>query len=228
MRLLAILDVETTHLLPKDGHILEIGVVRYSVPFRCVVDSWSMLVDDGATENPAEKTNGIPVEMAKEYGHHLATVATALAHHLMPCDAILAHNARFDEAWTEHHLESLPRKPWLCTEYDFEWEHGKPGSSLISLAVDHGVPVIAAHRALTDCSLIAGILSTYTPEALDVMLARATRPRILLQSKHKFDKNEEAKALGFRWEGGSKRWLKRQANDDPLPAASWPIVEVTT
>ena len=225
MRLLAILDVETTHLLPKDGHLLEVGVIRYAVPLGRIVDQWSILVG-GAAENPAEKTNGIPVEMAREYGQHLAIVATALAHHIMPCDAILAHNARFDKSWCDHHLESLPDKPWICTEYDFEWHHGKAGESLISLAVAHGVPVIAAHRALTDCGLIAGILSTYSPAVVLDLLNGAARPRILLQSKHPFKDNDAAKALGFRWEGASRRWLRRHLKSDPIPAAAWPIVEV--
>lgn len=225
MRLVGILDTETTSLDPKVGHLLEIGVIRYSVPLGRIVDQWSLLVD-GATENPAEKTNGIPIAMTKEYGHHIATATTALAHHLMPCDAILAHNARFDKAWCDHHLGSLPAKPWFCTKDDFDWFHGKAGDSLISLAVAHGVPVIAAHRALTDCGLIAGILSTYPPADVVNLLLGAARPRILLQSKHKFQDNDAAKAMGFRWDGGSKRWLRRHIKSDPVPTDAWPIVEV--
>jgi DNA polymerase III subunit epsilon len=227
VKLLAIIDTETTCLDPKEGHLLEVGVVRYSVEFGCVVDQWSMLVE-GAGRNEAESVNRIPVGLLR-FGMPIPHVATALAHHLMPCDAILAHNASFDHGWLEHHLESLPIKPWLDTKDDFEWWHGKPGDSLISLAVAHGVPVTSAHRALTDCMLIAGILTANIGAVdssedghLERILIRAARPRALVQGKQSYSENEKAKAAGFRFDSYTKRWLKRVPTED-VPKLDFPF-----
>jgi DNA polymerase-3 subunit epsilon len=140
------------------------------------------------------------------------------------CDAIVAHNAAFDRQW-------LPdvNRPWICTADDVTWPRGSESRSLVSLCLAHGVGVTHAHRALTDCLLIARLLERCAELGHDVgeMFARALAPKRLYRSMQAFADNDKARAHGFRFDYGTKRWLRRMTAEQAstLPA-SFPFEEV--
>ncbi|MFA9271558.1 MAG: hypothetical protein ACEQSX_12515 [Baekduiaceae bacterium] len=161
MNTLLLLDVETGGLDPATDHLLEVGLVLWSVPHRSTIATASWLVR--APANKAEHVNGIRPALLAEGREREWVVgrAQAWAEH---ADAVAAHNAEFDRAW----LPDLG-KPWICTCFDVEWpgralaggierERERPGQSLVALCLAHGVGVASAHRAITDCLLIASLL----------------------------------------------------------------------
>jgi DNA polymerase-3 subunit epsilon len=99
------------------------------------------------------------------------------------------------------------------------WEQARPNPSLQALALAHGIPVWAAHRALTDCTYLAAVLER-TPD-LEQKLAEGLLPRRLVAADLPFARKDEAKAAGFRWQPERKQWIRRltEAQIEALPFA---------
>jgi DNA polymerase III subunit epsilon len=218
MDLVAILDTETTGLSPADGVCLEVAVVRYSLRCRSVLDAQSWIIL-GPSENPAESINHIPSALP-QYGTPRGEVWDGVDLLLMGCDAALAHNADFDRQWIPNGTgssEAGELVPWIDTCHGIDWpRQTKPGSSLISLALEHGLGVIDPHRALSDCLLLARLISRCFELGTDVdaMLARGLRPTATFQALVSFEEKDLAKEAGFHWEAAEKRWLRKMAVED--------------
>lgn len=203
-----ILDVETTSLDPSAGKVIEIGAILYSVANQTPLASFAALLP--AEENPAENVNRIPAAGLREVDGLQLDLKGALALMRSHAQAIVAHNAEFDRSWMRGDWLSLP---WLCTMQDFEWPLAtRSGGSLVHLALEHGIGVSSAHRALTDCQLIAALFDRQTD--LPAMFARAMRPKGIFQALVSFDEKDLAKDAGFKWDPPSKRWTRRMAIAD--------------
>ena len=211
---LLILDTETTGLEPVSAQCIEVGAVLFHVPSRSVLSQVSFLLP--AAANPAEHVNGIAAEVTRltqpwQAGlqHFLALLADA--------DAVLAHNAAFDAKWFG--LGPLPPidKPWICSMDDIEWppeRHLRTAPSVRDLALSYGVPVWAAHRALTDCTYLVQVLVRCTN--LEGLLAAAMEPKLLYRANLPYAERHKAKQAGFRWNepvrgAWSRRLSERQA-----------------
>ena len=211
---LLILDTETTGLEPVSAQCIEVGAVLFHVPIRLVLSQVSFLFPTAA--NPAEHVNGIAAEVTRlsqpwQAGlqHFLALLAGA--------DAVLAHNAAFDAKWFG--LGQLPPidKPWICSMDDIEWppeRHLRPAPSVRDLALAYGVPVWAAHRALTDCIYLVQVLERCAD--LEDLLAAAMEPKLLYRANLPYAERHKAKQAGFRWNepvrgAWSRRLSERQA-----------------
>ena len=211
---LLILDTETTGLEPVSAQCIEVGAVLFHVPTRSVLSQVSFLLP--AAANPAEHVNGIAAEVTRlpqpwQAGlqHFLALLADA--------DAVLAHNAAFDAKWFG--LGPLPpvNKPWICSMDDIEWppeRHLRPAPSVRDLALAYGVPVWAAHRALTDCIYLVQVLERCGD--LEGILAAAMEPKLLYRANLPYAERHKAKQAGFRWNepvrgAWSRRLSERQA-----------------
>ena len=211
---LLILDTETTGLEPVSAQCIEVGAVLFHVPSRSVLSQVSFLLP--AAANPAEHVNGIAAEVTRlsqpwQAGlqHFLALLAGA--------DAVLAHNAAFDAKWFG--LGPLPAidKPWICSMDDIEWppeRHLRTSPSVRDLALAYGVPVWAAHRALTDCTYLVQVLERCAN--LEDLLNAAMEPKLLYRANLPYAERHKAKQAGFRWNepvrgAWSRRLSTRQA-----------------
>ena len=211
---LLILDTETTGLEPVSAQCIEVGAVLFHVPSRSVLSQVSFLLP--APANPAEHVNGIAAEVTRlsqpwQAGlqHFLALLAGA--------DAVLAHNAAFDAKWFG--LGPLPAidKPWICSMDDIEWppeRHLRTSPSVRDLALAYGVPVWAAHRALTDCTYLVQVLERCAN--LEDLLNAAMEPKLLYRANLPYAERHKAKQAGFRWNepvrgAWSRRLSERQA-----------------
>jgi DNA polymerase-3 subunit epsilon len=111
---------------------------------------------------------------------------------------------------------------------DLAWPRGAGSKSLVALALAHGVGVSTAHRALTDCLLIAHTLERL-PElgVVDVkaFLRRGLRPKAKFRALVSYETNSLAKAAGFRWEPNARMWTRTMAVEDVagLPFKAVPV-----
>jgi len=215
MDLVCILDTETTGLDPAQGaKCIEVGCIVYSIRHRAMVEAFSSLIhSDG---NDAEHVNHIPVGLLRQSsGMDAEYVWGETGVRAGGCEAVLAHNADFDRQWVP---DTFPDKvPWIDTCGDVTWPlEQRPGSSLVSLCLDHGIGVVDPHRALGDCFMLARLMTRVAELGHDVseLLARGLRPKATFEAKIPYEDRDIAKDAGFRWEKDKKRWIRKMAIDD--------------
>jgi DNA polymerase-3 subunit epsilon len=212
--LLLILDCETTGTDPNVHDLCEVGAILFSVHHRAVIQQLSFLAPILA--NPAQAINGIPPDLT------VMTIAASgtgiiLADMAHCADAFVAHNADFDRQWL---AGGLPDKPWICTCTGIDWPGLRLRPSLRDLALHYGVPVWAAHRALTDCTYLAQVFER--DPLLQEHLQEGLLPQELVAACVGFDQKELAKAAGFYWEPQARQW-RRRCNEMQIAALPFEV-----
>ena len=220
-RTLLILDTETTALSPSEGSCIEVGAILFAVPQRAVLTQVSLLLP--CDRNPAEAINGIAAAVTRLEQPWQAAMACFKAM-LQHCDAVLAHNAAFDRQWFDGsgHLPTITR-PWICSMEDMRWppeRQLRANPSVRDLALAYGVPVWAAHRALTDCIYLAQVMERC--QDLEALLEAALQPRQLFRARLSYSERHLAKQAGFRWNdpiqgAWTRRLSNREAEALPFP-----------
>lgn len=220
-----ILDTETSGL-DESARVIEVGAILYSVTNQCVLQELATLLP--ADSNDAEAINRIKVSALSELGGlSLGPLALELLFAMSKqADVYVAHNAEFDSKRVFGNSDFLPMAshPWVCTMSDFRWPlTAKEAGSLINLALDHGIGVASAHRALTDCRLIAALFDRMAD--LQSMFQVAMRPKALFRALVSYDDRELAKQAGFKWNGADKTWTRMLAIED-VAALTFPVKQI--
>lgn len=221
---LLILDTETTALDPGHGQCIEVGAILFDVPARAVLAQVSFLLP--AAENPAEHVNGIPPTVSRRPQPWHAGLAFFSAL-LDSADAVLAHNVAFDRQWFG--IAPLPAiaLPWICSMDDIRWPADRllrPAPSVRDLALAYGVPVWAAHRALTDCTYLAQVLERC--DDLEDLLVAAREPRRLFRAQLSYAERHRAREAGFRWNDPVPGAWSRRLSEREARALSFPVQPV--
>lgn len=219
---LLILDTETTALSPAEGQCIEVGAILFAVAQRTPLSQVSFLLP--CEQNPAIAVNGINPEatrLQQPWQQALACFEAMVEH----SEAVLAHNAAFDRQWFGVAGAPLPElnRPWICSMDDIRWpaeRQLKPRPSVRDLALAYGVPVWAAHRALTDCMYLAQVLERCSD--LEELLVAAMEPRQLFRAQLGYSERHRAKEAGFRWNdpvpgAWTRRLSAREAGALPFP-----------
>ncbi len=221
---LLILDTETTGLDPQRDRCIELGAVLFDVPRRSVLSQVSLLLP--CEHNPAQAVNGIdPVltQQPQPWPQGLQWFEALLA----AADVVVAHNAAFDRQWFG--IAPLPAidRPWLCSMEDIRWpadRHLRANPSVRDLALAYGVPVWAAHRALTDCIYLAQVFERCSD--LEQLLQQGLEPRRLYRARLSYEERHKAREAGFRWnEPVSGAWSRRLSEREAA-LLSFPVVPV--
>ena len=221
---LLILDTETTGLEPSRHRCIEVGAVLFSVPHRAVLSQLSFLLP--CESNEARRVNGIDPEATRQPQPWQQSLDCLQA--LVDCaDVMLAHNAAFDRQWFGQGALPAIDKPWLCSMEDLRWppELGLRGNpSVRDLALAHGVPVWAAHRALTDCIYLAQVFERCAD--LEALLQAGLEPRRLYRARLSYEERHKARDAGFRWnEPVSGAWSRRLSEREAA-LLTFPVVPV--
>jgi DNA polymerase III subunit epsilon len=207
---LLILDTETDGVDSSKNLVVEIGAVWWHVGLGCTLGCWSELVV--RESNAAQDANGIPPE-ALRYGLPWDHAIEGLKSRVARADLLVAHNESFDRGF----LPDLG-KPWVCSMDHIPWPSAESGLALIKVAVAHGVAVTQAHRALSDCLLIAHTLSrVHEREGADGIRERlrlAMRPRSRCVAQVPYERRQLAKDAKFRWNGEMKSWWKDVVDEE--------------
>lgn len=214
-----IVDVETTGLVAGVDRIIELGFVLWNVTHSSIVTCGSCVV--GAEENPVEHINRIPVGLLKTVAPEPSEgVLGAFESAAVEADAFVAHNAAFECGFifkdTETILDIPKRLPWICTMNDFPWPYSAGSKGIVAIVLAHGVGVSVAHRALSDCLLIAHAFERLPDIAnrLKTAHARAIADKFNYSADVSYQNRGLAKDAGFHWEGERKLWIREMTEED--------------
>jgi DNA polymerase-3 subunit epsilon len=223
-RRLLILDTETTGLDPAAHACIEVGAVLFDVPHRTVLSQISFLLP--CEHNPAQAINGIDAAVSREPQPWRQALQCFEAL-LEAADAVLAHNAAFDRQWFGRGELPAIHKPWLCSMEDLRWppeRQLRANPSVRDLALAYGVPVWAAHRALTDCIYLAQVFER-CPELEDLLQA-GLEPRRLYRARLSYEERHKAREAGFRWNEPISGAWSRRLSEREAALLSFPVVPV--
>ena len=221
---LLILDTETSGLDPAAHACLEVGAILFDVASRSVLAQQSFLLP--VDTNAAEPINRIPAAVTRlpqpwseglRWFQHLAEAA----------DVLVAHNAAFDRQWFGRGALPPLERPWLCSMEDIRWPADRQlrsRPSVRDLALAYGVPVWAAHRALTDCIYLAEVFARC--DDLETLLMRGLEPRRLVRARVSFEERHQAKEAGFRWNDPIKGAWTRRLSERECSELTFPVVAV--
>ena len=223
---LLILDTETTGLNAEVDQVLEVGAILFSVPQRAVLAQLSFLLP--VEDNAAQALNGISpaaTQAAQPWQQSLLLLQQLSS----SAQLAVSHNAAFDRQWFGHGPLPDLQLPWLCTMEDIHWPAERllrPRPSVRDLALAYGVPVWAAHRALTDCTYLAQVFERCAD--LEQLIAEGREPRHLYRAQVSYDERHLAREAGFRWNdpvhgAWSRRLSERQLEALKLPFNVVPV-----
>ena len=221
---LLILDTETSGLDPDVDSCLEVGAILFDVPSRSVLAQQSFLLP--VETNAAEAINRIPAAVTRlpqPWSEGMSWFQNLVA----AADVLVAHNAAFDRQWFGRGALPAVARPWLCSMEDIRWPADRQlrsRPSVRDLALAYGVPVWAAHRALTDCIYLAEVFARC--DDLETLLQRGLEPRRLMRARVSFDERHQAKEAGFRWNDPIKGAWTRRLSERECSELTFPVVAV--
>lgn len=221
MENICIIDTETTGLDTTKNKVIEIAAVFYNIPTRSILSQASTLLY--STENTAYDINKIEVDSLKKVPTDIQVHSELLIKSMiLKADALIAHNAEFDKKFLEAIVDFQPiikHKKWICTKNDVIWpiRKGVP-LNLVSICVALCVPIVNAHRALSDCLLLVNAMQCM--DDIEYFLDKSGKDRIIYYAQVSFDQRQLVKDAGFSWDNINKVWYAKltmeQASDLPF------------
>jgi DNA polymerase-3 subunit epsilon len=211
-------------LSPETHHCVEVGAIVFDVQSRAVLAQQSFLLP--AETNAAEPINRIPAAVTRlpqPWKEGLRWFQNLLD----AADVLVAHNAAFDRQWFGRGELPAVTQPWLCSMDDMRWPADRQlrsRPSVRDLALAYGVPVWAAHRALTDCIYLAEVFARC--EDLEQQLLQGLEPRQLVRAKVSYDDRQLARDAGFRWNDPIKGAWARRMSEREIQELSFPVAPV--
>jgi len=204
-----VIDTETTGLDPIKDEVIELGMVKF---YYCTVTNKVTNVC-GVFNQLKEPHKPLSEEVIRITGLNNEDLNGKLISYddvddFIPYDCILvAHNASFDRSMVENHRfwnTDHYNYRWVCTKEDIDWSEYS-STKLEWLMFKHGY-FYDAHRASTDCLATLQLIME-KPEYLKQLYEAANNEIARLYAKGlPFDKKDEAKAHGFKWDANQKVW----------------------
>lgn len=205
--IVTVFDTETTGFEPSD-RVIELAWAEFCTVERQITRCMSAVLKSGA-KNKAEDINAITPAMIAS-GAEPGMFQAAFKRSLERSQYVLAHNASFDVRMMQQTGMEWPEGcQVVCTLNDIDWSSlvGKNTSKkLTHLALDLGVVISGAHRAIVDVITLCACLAK-VPD-LERQLERSQIPPVILIAKVTFEQKEAAKQAGFAWNPSWKSWEK--------------------
>lgn len=219
-----ILDTETTGLDNRSHSIIEVAAISVDLRHKKIESQRAALIY-AVTNLDSENLTGITQGMLDGVKNATDDPFDTIKLMAKYCDCIVAHNAEFDRGFVEAKgiilmgKNNLPLE-WICSYRDLEYDLPTINKKLGTLAEAYGVNSGGAHRAMADVMMLASIFFKIEniDEQIKKVLSDRTKPLYKIISLAPFEKKEDVKKAGFRWDGGLKQWWKtvRAADEDEL------------
>lgn len=219
------IDTETTGLDHAREKIIELGIVAFeydpdTAAIIRISDRYSGFEDPGVPlADEIKQITGITDEMVAGQKFDDEAVA-ALA---QDASLVIAHNAAFDRKFVETRFPVFASLPWACTVSQINWQEERVSSRTLEyLLYKCGGYCINAHRALDDTEGLLGLLLGRLPVSDMPIFKALLEESALITSKicavgAPFDKKEDLKLRGYRWNdgsrGGTKGWWVTVSRD---------------
>lgn len=210
-----ILDTETDGFKAGQDKTVEVGAILYNIEEAAPLATFSTLIKQPT--NKAAEVNGISEPLLQASPAYFAMARAVVSEFIHDSTAILAHGVAFDRGFIQASnllkTDGSCDKPWVCTLRHVQWPKKSSSKSLTAIALAHGVAVVAAHRAITDCDILARLLTRVSEmgHSLPKLLALAMEPRFLVEALVSYDNRHLAKKAGFEWDQNPdypKKWLR--------------------
>lgn len=210
MENICIVDSETTGLHPSSSQIIEVAAVLYNIPTRSILMQASTLLESDS--NAAYEINRIDPQALKRLPMPLTPVMiSTISLMLLHADALIAHNAEFDKKFfltIPAFQDATQNKKWICTRNDVTWPIRKGVLlNLVHICVDLGVPIVNAHRALSDCLLLLNAIECV--DDIETFLDKSGAGKALYHANIGYNERQLAKDEGFTWDNIKKTWIRR-------------------
>lgn len=226
VRVVAIVDTETTGLDPNFDKLVEIAIQRLSVnSLGQIVEverprSWR---EDPAIPMPPRLT--LLTGLTDEDLAGCAFDADAITLLLGDADIIIAHNAAFDRPFIDLRFPSLRNKAWGCSLSQLDWLLlGFDGRALGHLLFQAGW-YFQGHRAENDVLALSTLLGIAAPDGRAIMshlLERCDRPSFRVSAVGApFDTKDLLKGRGYRWDTDRRHWWREIDEDDIQDEKMW-------
>jgi DNA polymerase III subunit epsilon len=202
---LLIVDTETSSL-KEDAEMIELAGALFDCDSKSIIASVSTLVN-AQVPNEAYFTNRISDVTLSNTSDEVTTFGLRYLYCLFAeCDAVVAHYAGFDAKFLD-----FEGKPFLCSYEDFDFSidsrFAKQKLSLANLAQVYEVPIVNAHRAMSDVNILCQVFSKCND--LEALIQDAMQPKILVKADVTYQERQLAKDAGFDWEKHlPKAWTK--------------------
>lgn len=231
VRLISVIDTETTGTDPLTDEIIDVAVVTLEV--NSVGEILSVVNAGQALRDPHMP---IPDHITKLTGITDDDVCgksinlDRLERRLRNADVLIAHNAQFDIAFLENLMPGLAGAAWACSANDFDWIAADfDGRKLGHLLMQAGW-FNASHRAMSDVVSLIHLLTHRLPHGgtvLGDLLANAERPTIRLEAiGAPFDRRGILRSRGYRWDPRQRVWWCELTENDCASEEGWIIENV--
>lgn len=164
MKLLAVIDTETTGLQDQD-ELIELAVLVFeyndatATPGAVVRSYQSLREPSVPVRRAAQALHGLSRRKLK--GHRIDE--ESLRATLTGVEALIAHNAAFDRRFVEGVTTATHGLRWLCSLRSVDWAEWVGRASLAAIAEHHQLPASPTHRALDDARTVLAALGLSHP-----------------------------------------------------------------
>ena len=208
------IDIETTGLDFEADRITEIGAVLADTDKWQPLQLVDHLIDIDGFKISADITEltGIDNDLLKRCGIPFELAIMDVQRIIAKGEYVIAHNGTgFDRPFLEkqcalHTGGVFTDRPWIDSITDIPYPDTFKTRKLTYLAAEHGFLNPFAHRAVFDCLTALKIMSNY-PFSEVVRLQQSPTVRVVAKNLP-FSRKDEAKDLGFYWDGEKKVWFK--------------------
>ncbi len=200
----------------KDANfITEVGLALYDGGNKTILNSTSMLVNQGKTIcEKASRLTGITQDMIEKYGVPLDYAVSVMNYYASQAQVLLAHNKDFDEYYwkrdmeAHNHVDNASRH-WLDSMTDINYPETCYERSLMYISAYHKVLNYNEHRALPDVLNMLTIVSKYD---INEIYQNSVSKKVAIVALTSREQNDLVK------KAGRFRWYAKDTKPEDLPA----------
>lgn len=209
---LVIADVETTGFDPETCGVTQLGLTK--VAYSPSLGRLTSIQNSGSWLNyPGHPIPKLITDLTGLSDADVANkqvTAADIAEYLEGDAIFIAHNAGFDRRFCEMHLPFPQDLRWGCSAGEIAWKNAGFESFKLEYLVYKVGAFYSGHRADIDTLAVAWLFFKM-PDVIGELLKKVAERTVIIRAINTpFDRKDELKSFGFKWDDGSgshqKHW----------------------